>query len=77
MNLRLAILFTNLSVLSVAAEDEAILRSWLVNSSANAAVRAVLPEVHRAESTEREVIVHSAGLSLNSFGALDIVRRRA
>ncbi len=71
MNFRFAILFTNLSVLLVAAEDEAVLRSWLVNPSANAAIRAVLPEVHRVESTAREVIVHSAGLSLNSFGALE------
>ena len=53
------------------ATDEPVLQSWLVNPNANPALKAILPEVHSVEATPHAVFVRSAGLSLQSFGALE------
>lgn len=57
-----------------AAEESPILR-WLVNPAAstvsNPALRDVLPDVHAVRVDGRYVVVESAGLSLQSLGALE------
>jgi len=60
-----------LTSVCLAAADEPVLRSWLLNPNANPALKAILPEVHSVEATPQAVLVRSAGLSLQSFGPLE------
>ena len=46
-------------------------RSWVLTTSANAAVRAIAPDVHAVHADEDFIYVESAGLSLHSFGSLE------
>ena len=52
-------------------DDAPELRSWVLSTSTNAAVRSVAPEVHSVRSDKDFVYVESAGLSLHSFGSLE------
>ena len=54
-----------------AQAPEPLVQMWAVNPSANQAIRAILPEVHSVEVSEKEVVVRSAGLTLHSLGAIE------
>ena len=49
--------------------SDPLIDAWKVNPAA-ASTRAALPDVHQVETAPGEVVVHSAGFSLQSLGAL-------
>lgn len=64
----------------VAAEQNPVTQAWLVNPAAQSAapgLRAVLPNVQSVRVDDRYVTVESAGISLQSLGALEAGEREA
>jgi hypothetical protein len=56
---------------ALAAGQDPVVSSWMLNPSAKVSHQAILPEVHSVEAGQHEVVVRSAGLTLQPFGPIE------